>query len=231
LKEIDGPGFSIGTIDPRRDAADSIPGRDFVPDLREIGPGLYDYAWSRDPEGPGNHALVLEDAGGVVVIDPLVPRLRHPGIAGKTSCIVVSTPGHQRAAWRSRALTGAPVYAPAGSRDLESSPDRSFSHGDHLPGGLVAIEAPGPADRHHVLLRPEGRGTIFCADLLINDPVDGLSFLPDPYLRDPVLTRHTAHRLLDLRFEALCFGHGDPIPSGGRRALEFLLRHGGRRRR
>jgi hypothetical protein len=190
----------------------------------EIVPGLF-HDTIFDPHWDvSEDAWVIDDGVRQVLVDPLPGFLDRLGPPARTEAIIIATPGHQRSAWECRARTGAPVHAPAGPAPLEELPDLRFSDGDRLPGGLVAIETPGPGERHFVLYRAEGAGAVYCPDLVVNDPIRGLRFVADAFQADPVRTRLSALRLLDLKFECLCFGHGAPILRGGRQALEDLLR-------
>ena len=51
-----------------------------------------------------------------------------------------------------------------------------------------------------------------------------MEFLPDKYLSDPARARATARRLLEMDFEILCFGHGDPIVRGARQVLAEVVK-------
>ena len=52
----------------------------------------------------------------------------------------------------------------------------------------------------------------------------GVEFLPDKYLSDPDTARDSARRLLEVDFDVLCFGHGDPILKGGRKVVSELVK-------
>jgi hypothetical protein len=58
-----------------------------------------------------------------------------------------------------------------------------------------------------------------------------VSFVPDFLMDDPPAVKRgvvgSVRRLCELDFDGLLFAHGDPLPTGGRAALEaFLERHG-----
>ena len=76
---------------------------------------------------------------------------------------------------------------------------------DHLPGGLVAIQSPGPTDAHYSFT--QARGVIFCADLLTHHEGEQLEFVPGEYQDDPAETRDSVR----LRFKILCMNHGCPV--------------------
>jgi glyoxylase-like metal-dependent hydrolase (beta-lactamase superfamily II) len=170
------------------------------------------------------YALVLEKE--TVLVDPL--PLAEAQLAalpqGGVRAIVLTIQSHQRSAWRYRKRFGARVYAPTKSEGLEEEPDELYAEGGVLPGGLRAVHGPGPAEASYALLleRSEG-GILFCGDLLLRDG-EGFRFVEDEYQDEPARTRESVRRLLDLRFAALCSGHGPPAAQGGpdlvRKALD-----------
>lgn len=198
-----------------------------VKGLETIGEGLLRLAIHDERiDHQSNGYAVIEDRI-ITVIDPLpvAPGLleRH----GRIGAIVIACPSHQRAAFTLRAASGAAIHAPAGSRELDGVVDHSFNDGDRLPGGLQAVHAPGPFGPHYALQLDRPPGFLFVADLLLNDACSGVRFLDAPHLPDPDAARRSVRRLLDLRFERLAFGHGEPILEGGREMLRTVLDTGG----
>lgn len=119
---------------------------------------------------------------------------------------------------------GTKVYAPRGAEHLAENPDATYRPGSRLPGGLRAIHAPGPTDAHYALRTGRGKGIVFCGDLLMNLPGEGLRFIASEYQDDPARTRRSVRQLLEQRFRVLCFSHGAPASSGIRKALADLLK-------
>lgn len=178
--------------------------------------------------GMPSNAMALEDAAGsVVLIDPIRLEKQEFEKLGKVSAIVLTLGSHQRAAGHYRKLTGAPVWAPAGSEPNDFEPDEVFEDGGELPGTLTAISLPGAAGspfefecaplarcrRRHVvgdaLLNVEGHG--------------GFCVFPEEFNTDPEKTRQSCRRLFDHDFDVLLFGHGEPMRSGARERLRDLL--------
>jgi glyoxylase-like metal-dependent hydrolase (beta-lactamase superfamily II) len=93
--------------------------------------------------------------------------------------------------------------------------------GDLLPGGLVAVHAPGPTEVHYAFHFKRKR-VLFCADILINEG-GKLGFVPAKYQDDPKRTRVTAARFLKLPFSILCCAHGGPITEDPHTAIREAL--------
>lgn len=143
-------------------------------------------------------------------------------LVGPLEAICLTGSCHQRSAWRYRRLFGVKVHAPRGARGLEERPDATYTHGSRLPGGLVAVHAPGPTRVHYALHRPAGRGIVFCADVLTHHR-GVVRFIDDAYQDAPSQTRATARALLKLRFGVLCFAHGAPLTRGAKQAVRAAL--------
>lgn len=92
--------------------------------------------------------------------------------------------------------------------------------GDALPGGLVAVHAPGHSRGQIALLWPETR-VLFAADACSNLPVLGYSIIHEDFAE----ARATLRRLATLDFDTAAFGHGKAIVGGA--AARFRERFGG----
>ncbi len=167
------------------------------------------------------HAVAAED--GVVLIDPLPLAPKALRELGKVAAICVTAACHQRSAWRYRKKFAVKVYAPKGTREMDEVPDARYEAGEVLPGGLKAVYTPGPEPAHYAFLRRGRPSVLFCPDLLMRAEEGPLEFVPPEFHDDPVLTRRSVYRLLDLRFSILCLDHGAPITRKPRAALRELL--------
>ena len=197
--------------------------------VRELLPGILHFGVHDERVDFPSEAFAVGDGGAATLIDPLPLADECLDAIGPIEAIVLSVRSHQRAAWRYRRLTRAPVHAPRGLEPLDETPDLSYGDDEVLPGGLRAIHAPGPCGSHHVLFLEREPGALFLGDLLVREGEAPPRFLADDYMQDRLRARHSARRLLDYRFEALLFGHGPPILEGGRRVLEDLLEAEARR--
>ncbi len=84
--------------------------------------------------------------------------------------------------------------------------DHRVRDGDRLPGGLVAIHAPGHSPGQIVLMHPKQR-LLFAADCAMNIWGLKLSLLNE----DRALAADTAARIAGLDFDRALFGHGGLI--------------------
>jgi glyoxylase-like metal-dependent hydrolase (beta-lactamase superfamily II) len=196
-----------------------------------VAPGLYRWRVADDRIGGAEsvgHAVV--EGGKVVLVDPIPiaeERLRR---LGTVEAIVLTAACHQRSAWRFRRALGVPVFGPRGpgvsptAGDFLEEPDRRYDHGDRLPGGLVAVHAPGPTEAMFALWHPR-KAALFLADLLTRQGGSAPRFVPDEYQDEPRRSRDTVRRLhARLRPRLLLFEHGAPVTRGARAALAAALR-------
>jgi glyoxylase-like metal-dependent hydrolase (beta-lactamase superfamily II) len=162
--------------------------------------------------------------GEMVLIDPV--RLAPEAMAALPlpTAICLTAKCHQRAAWRYRLDFAAAVWAPEGTVPMDGEPDHRYADGDMLPGGLRAVHTPGPEPVHYSFLLERGPGVFFCSDLLGNDPMRGLDFVPPEFHDDPAETRRSVERMLDLPFGVLCLDHGPPVVDDPKAAIRALLR-------
>ncbi len=187
--------------------------------LGEIFPGVYRWSMQDDRIQAQSDSYAVMEKNRVILIDPLPMEGLDLAELGLIDAICLTASCHERAAWRYRELLKVPVYAPAGVVDLEGTPDRSYRHGDRLPGGLIPVHCPGLTEAYYSFHLDRDGGVVFCADLLINAGGAGLIFLPDNYHEDPARTRGSLRRLLDLDMEMLCPAHGNSLKSGVKDAI------------
>jgi glyoxylase-like metal-dependent hydrolase (beta-lactamase superfamily II) len=195
--------------------------------VEEVVPGVW--YWSIEDERIGGYVgsgHAVRDGDGVVLIDPLPLRPAALSTLGRVSAIVLTAGTHQRSSWRLRRELGAPIHAPAAVRLVDEEPDSRYSEGDELPAGLQPIFAPGPGTTQHSLLLPRDPRVLFTSDLFVHQPGEELSFVPDEYVHDPAQTRETARRTLELDFDVLCVGHGQPVREDPKAAIRALLARG-----
>lgn len=191
--------------------------------ITEVLPNLFHYCIDDERIRAQSDAYALARDGRVVLIDPLPLEPSLLQRLGRIEAIVIGTPGHQRSSWSLRRQHRAKIHAPDGASGLEEEPDATYKEGDLLPGGLKPIRAPGPKGAHYAFHFGSKPGVLLCTDLWHTTP-RGVEFLPDKYLSDPVRARATARRLLELDFDIVCFGHGDPILRGARQVLAEVVK-------
>jgi hypothetical protein len=192
--------------------------------VEEVVDGVYHWRIRNSAIGDdisSSHAVTVED--GCVLVDPV--RLREEVFATLPSprAIVLTARCHQRSAWRYRSQLDVEVWLPEDASAADEEPDRRYSAGDVLPGGLRAIRTPGPEHAHYSLLLDRGSGVLFCSDLVLNRGGPELPFVPPEYHDDPAETRRSVEGLLELPFSILCLDHGVPLTSDPKAALRELL--------
>jgi hypothetical protein len=193
--------------------------------LEEVVPGVFHWRVADERIGGYTSAAhaVRGDGGAFVLIDPLPLDDADLARLAPVEAIVLTAATHQRSAWRYRERFGVPVHLPEGSRETDEEPDAHYGAGAGLPGGLVAVHAPGPEQPHYALLLDRPPGVLFCSDHLMRGPDGALMFVPGEYHEDPAETRRTVERLLDLPFTVLCLDHGAPLTDDPKAAIRALL--------
>jgi hypothetical protein len=189
----------------------------------QVAPGVWHWRISNSAIGGSTSSSHLFDSDdGAVMIDPV--RLEDTALARlpRPSAILLTSKGHQRAAWRYREQFGAEVWMPSGTPPADERPDHLYADDDRLPGGFRAVQTPGPSLVHFCLLQTTEPGALVCSDLLMGDPGAGLRFVPLEYHDDPGATRSSVERLLELPFTLLCLDHGCPF-TDGKAAIRKLL--------
>jgi glyoxylase-like metal-dependent hydrolase (beta-lactamase superfamily II) len=189
----------------------------------EIVRGVYRFTMHDDRIDTESDCYVVVANDRATLIDPLPMHSQALKRLGEVEAICLTASCHERAASRYRRSFKVPVYAPKGAVDFERLPDRRYTSGNRLPGGLQAVHSPGPTNAHYSFYLRRDRGVMFCADLLTNANGRGLAFVPDEYQDDPKGTRTSVRRLLDLRFKVLCPNHGKPIKTGAKKAMRQAL--------
>lgn len=186
------------------------------------------YRWYVEDDrigGDESDGYAVETCGETVLVDPLPLTSLALDSLFNVTAIVLTAANHQRAAWRLRERLEVPVWAPKGTRKrLEHAADAEYEEGQTLPGGLVAIHAPGPVEEMHALWLPRLHA-VFVSDLLAHEHPGTPTFVASSYQDDPARTRASVRRLVEtLPIKIVCFAHGPPILVRGRAALEEALR-------
>lgn len=201
-------------------------------EIQELPSGILHWTVPDDRIGARSDAYAILTPEGTVLIDPLPLTDRALGELGRPTAICLTIQSHQRSAWRYRTMFAARVHAPRGADGLEERPDEEYGPNQRLPGGLLALHAPGPCEASYVffLERPSSGGVLFLGDLLVRSR-SGFGFVPDEYQDDPALARESARRLLDVAVHDLCPGHGAPLLGEAQQAIEEALRRDAQRRK
>jgi glyoxylase-like metal-dependent hydrolase (beta-lactamase superfamily II) len=194
-------------------------------ELEEVAPGIVHWRVANELIGGGwssSHAVETQD--GWVLVDPVPLAEESLARLQPVTVIVLTAATHQRSAWRYRRQFGAPVWLPHGSRETEEEPDEHYGDGDRLPGGLLALQTPGPELPHYSLLRRGEPTVLFSPDLVMCEQDGELTFVPGRFHEDPAETRRSVERSAQLDFEILCLSHGPPLRNGPSALRELLER-------
>lgn len=198
--------------------------------MEEISPGLWHWTARHPHIGMVVSSYYL--AGERVLIDPLIPPegldwFSAPGAEPRH--ILLTNRHHDRDSWRLVQEFGCEVHCIAnGCHELEGrGPVTPFRFGDELPGGIAAHEVGAICPDETALHIPAHRA-LAVADGVVRWPgVDGLTFVPDSLMDEPVQTRRQLRaaydRLLELDFDRLLLAHGEPVTEDARGALRAFV--------
>jgi hypothetical protein len=199
-----------------------------APVATEIQPGVFWWT-AHHPriKQPVSSYYVAEAAA---LIDPMPPD-ETPGWfreRGGVDRIVLTNRHHYRASDELRGEFDCPVLCnEAGLHEFEDGPEvEGFRVGEEVAPGIVAHEMGAICPDDTALHVAAGEGLVAFADGLIHFGGE-VTVVPDFLMDDPPRVKRDvvdfAKRLCELDFEGLAFAHGEPIPEGGKRALEDFL--------
>jgi hypothetical protein len=187
------------------------------------------------------HPRIKQRVGSLYVtaaatlIDPMIPDEGLDWFGGDgppiPQRIVLSNRHHLRDSAAFEAEFGCSIHClDAGLHEFANGPDvEAFFIGDEVAPGVVVHEMGAICPDDTALHIDAGSGVLAFADAVIHFGGE-VGFVPDSLMDDPPNARRgviaAARELCGLDFDALAFAHGDPIPSGGKRALEdFVARN------
>jgi hypothetical protein len=201
----------------------------------EINPGVFWWTVRHPRIKQDVSSYFIAESG--TLLDPMIPEegldwFGADGGAGVPQRIVLTNRHHLRDSEAFDAAFGCSVHCnDAGLHEFANGPDvEGFFVGDEVAPGVVARKMGAICPDDTALEISAGPGLLAFADALIH--TDGeVGFVPDFLMDDPPAVKRVVvaavRRLCDLDFDGLLFAHGDPMPTGGRAALEsFLERHG-----
>jgi hypothetical protein len=201
--------------------------------MQEIAPGLYDWTTFHEGIGQPVHSHLHVPSG--TLIDPRVPDEGLDAVAriASPARVVLTNRHHLRHAEAFADAFGCPVLCHQdGLHEFAGSglAVEAFAAGDELAEGVHALEVGAITPEEVALHLDSGPGFLSFADILIRPDGGDLAFVPDPLLGDePEAVRRAmvaalGRLLKEEDFDGLLFAHGDPLPAGGRRALEGFVR-------
>lgn len=191
----------------------------------EVAPGLHRWtAWHEEwREDVG--CVAVETGDGLVLVDPLAP----PPELGAPDHVLLTVYWHGRAAavagaarvWASTRSTG-----PLRNREIRVTDP--FREGDDLPGGIQAVQTARSSEVLYWL--PDHRAVVV-GDVLLgagakpNATTERLRLCPERWLGMATHEdlREALAPLLELPVESVLVSHGEPVLTGGARALATAL--------
>ncbi len=208
-------GYDLAMSEPP-EAADNV---------EQVAPGVWH--WSIHNSNIGGNVSASHAVGsvdGAVWVDPV--RVTDPESLPKPEAIVLTSRGHQRAAWRYRRELGVTVHAPLGGEGYDEEPDVLYTEGDPLPQGLVAIPTPGFGDAKFALHRPaqgETPALMIVGDLVMRPGGGSLAQMPERFQSDPAAARSSLERVAGKPFDLLLIGHAGPVSDDPQAQMQSLL--------
>ncbi len=195
--------------------------------MKEIVSGIFTWARHSEPHGYDFNGHLVGDATGNLCVDPVEPgdetldEIARMGVAR----ILLTNRNHSRAANRVRERTGARTAIhpddAAHARGEGAALDDELGVGEKV-GPLVVVGVPGKSPGEVALHWPERR-ILIVGDAVIGNPPARCGLLREQVMDDPQRLRRSVRSLLDLDFDTLLVGDGEPILSGARARLEELV--------
>ncbi len=195
--------------------------------MREIVPDIFTWSWFSEPYGYGFNGYLVCHAGGNLCVDPPeVPADVLAELARRGVCrILLTNRNHVRDANRVRARTGARTAIhpdDAGyARGQGAEIDDELRVGEQV-GPLMVVGVPGKSPGEVALHWPERR-VLIVGDSVIGKPPGHCSLLKERVMDDPARLRASIRELLNLDFDTLLVGDGEPILRGAKDRLRELV--------
>ena len=194
----------------------------------EIQPGVF--WWTAYHERIKQPVSSYYVADAAALIDPMTPDEGPDWFRerGGVERIVLTNRHHYRAGDELRKEFDCPVLCnEAGLHEFEGGPQvDGFRVGDEVAPGIVAHEMGAICPDDTALHVAAGDGLLAFADAVIHYGGE-LMFVPDALMDDPPVVKRgvveSLRRLCELDFGAVTFAHGEPLPQGGKRALEEFM--------
>jgi glyoxylase-like metal-dependent hydrolase (beta-lactamase superfamily II) len=139
--------------------------------------------------------------------------------------IILTNRNHSRASNTLRERTGARTAIhpddAAHARDQGATLDDTLAVGQTI-GPLVVVEAAGKSPGEVAFHWPERR-LLIVGDAVIGNPPGRCGLLREQVMDNPQRLRQSVRRFLDLDFDTLLVGDGEPILEGAKARLEELV--------
>lgn len=187
--------------------------------------GAYMWSWLSPEKGFNFNGHLLKGPHGLVMVDP--PALTADDLAFmdaaslKPDALVITNRNHLRAREDVLARWKIPVILHEAEVEQAGVPcDWEVEDGDDVYG-LKVVSLPGKSPGEIALFWAESR-VLLVGDALIA-PSGKIKTVPDDKMDDPALLRRSLKRLMELDFDVLLVGDGDPILKGAKAAAAAFL--------
>ena len=140
--------------------------------------------------------------------------------------IVITNRDHDREVIRYRSQYNAQTWIHELDAPLVDIPiDRTFKHGDRLPGGIEVIHIPdNKSPGESALLLHRTPSILLLGDALIGNPPGELNLLPPDKYADSVRAREGIRVLLNYEYGPILTSDGTSILDNGKGAIEAFLK-------
>jgi glyoxylase-like metal-dependent hydrolase (beta-lactamase superfamily II) len=198
--------------------------------MNEVLPGVLH--WTTHHEGIGQPVHSHFAVESAALIDPRMPEGGVDEVAryGRPDRILLSNRHHLRHSACFADAFSCPIRChEAGLHEFFDGPEvQGFRFGEEVAPGIHALEMGALTPEDTVFHLQTGPGALLFADGLIRRRDGELAFVRDGLMGDdPEGVKRglvlSLRRLLDEDFDALLFAHGEPMASGGHRALEEFV--------
>ena len=195
--------------------------------MREILPDIFTWPRFSEPHGYNFNGHLIRLDQGNLCIDPVEPdaaaaaEIDRLGVAR----ILLTNRNHSRAAnmvrGRTKARTAIHKDDADHARGEGTELDDELRAGDRI-GPLLTLGVPGKSPGEVAFHWPERR-ILIVGDAVIGNPPGRCGLLGEAVIDDPPRLRESLRNLLELDYDTLLVGDGEPILEGAKARLEELV--------
>jgi glyoxylase-like metal-dependent hydrolase (beta-lactamase superfamily II) len=195
--------------------------------MREILPDIFTWSRLSEPHGYNFNGYLIRAPDGNFCIDPVEPNEDVAVEIGRhgVTRILLTNRNHSRAANLVRQRTGARVAIhpddAAHARNQGTELDDELHVGDKI-GPLRTISVAGKSPGEVAFHWPERR-LLIVGDAVIGNPPGHCGLLRAAVTDQPLRLRESVRGLLDLDFDTLLVGDGEPILQDAKARLQELV--------
>jgi len=196
--------------------------------MTPLFPGIWQWSWFSEEKQLDFNGLFLMLGEHRILVDP--PAITPEDLAqiqrgGALDLILITNRDHEREAAALQRELGGQVWVPAADAlQMTLKADKTYTDGELLPGGILAIQLEGQkSPGESALFIQQGKGILIVGDALIGKPPGSVSMLPVEKYADAARAREGLKRLLTYHFDALLVGDGAAILSGAKPVVERVL--------